>query len=134
MTPTRIQRQRSKGWRMPENTVYVGRGSKWGNPYAVGRVMPEGYLAVVKNAKIHVIPGDKTRVRNREDAVKRFDYLLLEPMHNRADFPPYPTIAEIKAELAGKNLACWCPPAQPCHSDVLLRIANPETREEEEQS
>jgi hypothetical protein len=30
----------------------------------------------------------------------------------------------IKAELAGKNLACWCPLDQPCHADVLLRIAN----------
>ena len=24
-TPVRVQRQRTKGWRMPENTVYVGR-------------------------------------------------------------------------------------------------------------
>lgn len=32
----RIQRKRTKGWRMPENTVYIGRGSKWGNPYKVG--------------------------------------------------------------------------------------------------
>ena len=31
----RIQRMRTKGWRMPENTVYVGRPSKWGNPYSV---------------------------------------------------------------------------------------------------
>lgn len=34
--PLRIQRKRAKGWRMPENTVYVGRGSKWGNPFVVG--------------------------------------------------------------------------------------------------
>lgn len=31
----RIQRRRTKGWRMPENTVYVGRGSKYGNPFPV---------------------------------------------------------------------------------------------------
>jgi len=31
--PVRIQRKRTKGWAMPENTVYVGRGSKWGNPF-----------------------------------------------------------------------------------------------------
>jgi hypothetical protein len=39
--PIRIQRKRSKGWRMPPNTIYVGRGSKWGNPFTVantGRV------------------------------------------------------------------------------------------------
>lgn len=34
--PRRIQRKRIKGWRMPENTIYVGRPSKWGNPYGVG--------------------------------------------------------------------------------------------------
>ncbi len=28
------------------------------------------------------------------------------------------------AELAGKDLACWCPLDQPCHADVLLRWAN----------
>ncbi len=33
--PVRIQRKRVKGWRMPENTVFVGRPTKWGNPYPV---------------------------------------------------------------------------------------------------
>jgi len=31
--PVRVQRKRTKGWRMPENTIYVGRPSRWGNPY-----------------------------------------------------------------------------------------------------
>lgn len=30
--PQRIQRRRTKGWKMPPNTVYVGRPTKWGNP------------------------------------------------------------------------------------------------------
>ncbi len=34
--PQRIQRKRTKGWRMPAGAVYVGRGSKWGNPYKIG--------------------------------------------------------------------------------------------------
>jgi len=33
--PARIQRKRSKGWRMPDGAVYVGRPSRWGNPYKV---------------------------------------------------------------------------------------------------
>lgn len=33
--PKRIQRKRTKGWRMPKGAVYVGRGSKWGNPFTV---------------------------------------------------------------------------------------------------
>lgn len=31
--PRRIQRKRTKGWKMPPNTVYVGRPTKWGNPF-----------------------------------------------------------------------------------------------------
>ncbi|BEV44739.1 DUF4326 domain-containing protein [Afipia carboxidovorans] len=31
--PVRIQRKRTKGWTMPLNTAYVGRGSDWGNPH-----------------------------------------------------------------------------------------------------
>ena len=34
MTPQRIQRKRTKGWKAPEGAVYVGRPTKWGNPYA----------------------------------------------------------------------------------------------------
>ena len=33
MTPKRVQRRRTKGWRKPPNTVYIGRSSKWGNPF-----------------------------------------------------------------------------------------------------
>lgn len=33
--PVRIQRKRTKGWKMPPNTVYVGRGSPWGNPFRI---------------------------------------------------------------------------------------------------
>ena len=34
--PERIQRKRTKGWKMPENTVSVCRPGKWGNPFRVG--------------------------------------------------------------------------------------------------
>lgn len=30
------------------------------------------------------------------------------------------------AELAGRDLACWCPPSAACHADVLLDWANRE--------
>lgn len=36
------------------------------------------------------------------------------------------TVDEIRSELAGKRLACWCPPDRPCHADVLLQLANPD--------
>jgi hypothetical protein len=36
--PQRIQRKRTKGWKMPTNTVYVGRPTKWGNPYPLNSI------------------------------------------------------------------------------------------------
>lgn len=37
MKPIRIQLQRTKGWRKPENTVVVARPSRWGNPFRVSK-------------------------------------------------------------------------------------------------
>lgn len=34
--PKRIQRKRTKGWRMPAGVVYVGRPGTWRNPFRVG--------------------------------------------------------------------------------------------------
>lgn len=33
--PERVQRKRTKGWKMPPDTVYVGRPTKWGNPFVL---------------------------------------------------------------------------------------------------
>jgi len=35
LMPKRIQRKRTRGWKMPPDTVYVGRPTKWGNAYPV---------------------------------------------------------------------------------------------------
>lgn len=93
--PVRIQRKRSKGWRMPEGAVYVGRGSMWGNVYRIGEI-----------EKVNGQPITPER------AVALFrDWV--EPHH-----------ATIQDGLRGRDLACWCPLDQPCHADVLLEIAN----------
>ena len=34
--PDRIQLRRTKGWRMPPNTVKGDRMTKWGNPFVIG--------------------------------------------------------------------------------------------------
>jgi hypothetical protein len=31
-------------------------------------------------------------------------------------------VAAARAELAGVDVACWCPLDEPCHVDVLLRV------------
>lgn len=104
--PERVQLSRRKGWRKPENTVVVARPSKWGNPYKVGdTAMVEANWC----GKLATIEFDMTPA------------LAVELFRQRFAFDA----AEIRAELAGKNLACWCPPDQPCHADVLLALANP---------
>ena len=34
------------------------------------------------------------------------------------------TTTDVRRELAGRDLACWCPLDEPCHADVLLEVAN----------
>ena len=36
----------------------------------------------------------------------------------------FPNRLDVKSQLRGKNLACWCKPGACCHADVLLEIAN----------
>ena len=46
--------------------------------------------------------------------------------HYREYLAANPDLLHLAApELAGRDLACWCPPSLPCHADVLLAIANP---------
>lgn len=105
MNPERIQLSRRKGWRMPENTVKVCRPGKFGNPFPVGGNGPmERYSP------------------DREGAVGHFKAMLADPEMRAA--AGYPSDDEIRSELRGKNLACWCLLEGPCHGDVLLEIAN----------
>lgn len=92
--PKRIQRKRTKGWRMPPNTVYVGRPTKWGNPYIIG-----------------------TRLNlTRKETVNLFRKYFAKWQTDLTE--------DVQEQLRGKDLACWCPLDQPCHADVLLEIAN----------
>ena len=114
--PKRIQRRRERGWRMPEGAVYVGRPSKWGNPY--------------RWTEYARIPLDDDRVipdaRRRSWAVNDFR-AAMDPEHG-FQVGQYPDRATIRRELAGRDLCCWCPLDSPCHADVLLELANGGTR------
>jgi GH24 family phage-related lysozyme (muramidase) len=107
--PERIQRKRTKGWRMPEGAVYVGRGSTWGNPWRVG-----------DDHSWTIGPG---RTINREPHGPLTREQCVESYRNaHSDDPEWEAI--LREKLGGKNLACWCPLDQPCHADVLLELAN----------
>jgi hypothetical protein len=113
MMPQRIQRKRTKGWKMPENTVYVGRGSKWGNPYRIkGRI-----LLVQRFYQPEWVPYDTIeRDDIKEFAVKKYEGFIRCNSKRKGRYN--------LDELRGKNLACWCKPGDPCHADVLLKLAN----------
>lgn len=98
--PQRIQRQRTRGWRMPVGAVNVTRGTDWGNPFRIGYALDLG-------------PSLGTLDITRQLAVDLF----------RAWVTERGWIDQIRRELAGKDLVCWCPTWAPCHADVLLELA-----------
>ena len=150
MSPQRIQQRRTKGWRKPEGAVAVGRGTKWGNPFKVGDAqvrMPalnggewehEGRLHKTSGQShtfFHPAPlGEPMPVTwhrvedaTAEQCVRLFaEWIGVQPashcegpMWGHEEFR-----SAVRAELAGRDLMCWCPLDQPCHADVLLELAN----------
>lgn len=116
--PVRIQRRRVKGWRMPEGAVYVGRGTKWGNPFRVVRVDRAGHYPFgwrvhpePSVASFHTVYATEADARHR--AVYLFRHEVIRPSWD-----------DRIASLRGHDLACWCPLDQSCHADVLLALAN----------
>lgn len=144
MSPVRIQRKRTKGWRMPEGAVYVGRGSRWGNTYKVGETlvrMPaldggewehegrSGKTPGEKHAFVHNSDGSHITFHQVEVATAEQCVLLFREAatgggpHHRHDWH-LSNVGPIRHFLQGKDLACWCPLDKPCHADVLLELAN----------
>lgn len=111
MKPVRLQLSRRNGFNLQASSlatnnlqaVKVDRTTKWGNPFVIGK--PGGaYTAKVMD--------------------RRHAYLLFKSVA----VDNQKLIADARAELRGKNLACWCPKTDPyedcCHAAVLLEIAN----------
>ena len=89
--------------KIPSNAVYVGRPSRWGNPWRIGEKHPD----------------DGHRL-NREEVIELHRNNMSQMLTaKRADG----TIILSLEELRGKDLVCWCAPL-PCHADVLMELAN----------
>lgn len=76
--------------------IYIGRPSKWGNPFS----HKNNTLASFK-------------VETREEAITKYHEWILTQAQLLADLH----------ELRGKILGCYCKPLA-CHGDVLLAMAN----------
>lgn len=149
--PKRIQRRRVAGWTMPSDAVYVGRPTRWGNPFAYrhrmgglvrhvpstpsafefeGRISADG----MRHPYFHpdgTVTDYLVRWATRSEIVELYRRTLLQP--DRGMVGAWPSRAgrflevsadDVRGQLAGRDLACWCPIGQPCHADVLLEVAN----------
>lgn len=109
MTGQRIRRSRARGARLPEGTIVVTRGTRWGNPFDWRDHGIQG--AVTAHAAwLAGDGGPDVRHDPNGRAYSRQDVL------------------DHVGELAGKTLACWCPTdRQHCHADTLLQLAEEAT-------
>ena len=106
--PHRVQLRRTRGWRKGPNTVVVSRPSKWGNPFRAGWGI---YMGVPICTNADAVAAYKKHIERMRD----LPGLDLQGLFR---------IEDIRTQLRGKNLACWCDLDQPCHADILLEIAN----------
>ena len=81
--------------RFQEYDVYIGRGSKWGNPYT------------------HIKGETKAQflVKNRDEAIEKYEEWIREQ----------PELLKDLHELKGKRLGCYCRPHK-CHGDILCDL------------
>jgi len=125
--PNRIQRQRTAGWRMPPGCVYVGRPSRWGNPFTRFQVSGVHASMYDFSAVPSPVPGRlgcETVLGVCTDYASEIAVTLFRawvrgwsakwPEHWEAYIAP----------LVGKDLACWCPLDKPCHAEVLIELAS----------
>jgi len=78
--------------------VYIGRGSKWGNPFTYIKDEPHKAQFLVET---------------REEAIEKYREWIMTQDNLLKDLH----------ELKGKRLGCFCYP-KPCHGDVLVELVN----------
>ena len=78
--------------------IYIGRGSKWGNPFT--------HISDKKTKADFIVD-------TREQAIESYrDWILNQPQ-----------LLKALHELEGKTLGCFCNPKE-CHGDVLVELVN----------
>lgn len=78
---------------IPTNAVYVGRGSKWGNPFPI------------------------TATQSRAEVMEKYRDWSADKVQEMRDLDN----GDWLKELRGKHLVCYCAPL-PCHADILLEM------------
>lgn len=150
--PRRLQQRRTPGWRKLPGAVSVARPSLWGNPFryrtahGLARVpATDGSAWEWENRisgpgirhDVHWPDGHVTehtvRYMTRAETVETYRRALTDPQKGLRLYERRHgviTVDDVRRELAGRDLMCWCPLVDdegrpvPCHADVLLEVAN----------
>ena len=115
--PQRMQVKRKAGFNLQEASralnglpaKLVTRPGRWGNPFSIDEIAATYKL---------------DRPEAQAKAVAMAGEWLRGTLDKKLSPGPAPSREEIRAELGGYNLACWCKPGTPCHGDVLIELAN----------
>ncbi len=124
--PVRIQRKRTKGFKMPAGSVSITRPGNWGNPFTVEEEKEE---LIIQQEKVDGFYSPAlVEKKARERVVQKFHDMMADPYSHKV----LPQIRERfiymrtnLEQLTGKDVGCFCSLDQQCHGDVLLKLANP---------
>ena len=117
MKPQRMQLSRKAGFNLQAASKALNglpakritRPGKWGNPFTIE-----------DTSRRYMLDDDAAQAK----AVELCGQWLRGTLDKTLSPGDPPSRAEIRAELAGHNLACWCRPGTPCHADILITLAN----------
>ena len=106
--PTRIQRKRARGFRLPPNTICVNRGTKFGNPYKVSDYGREKAIQMFRDCLLNA----------------SMCYCYLEIPEAKIQYNRFIWMAQnIHLIREADYVACFCGLDESCHGDVLIEIA-----------
>lgn len=98
---------------LPPVPLPPGTPRRYQRSRARGMRIPQGAVCVDRSTRW----GNPYRVGPdgpRDEVIEKY----------RAHLRAHPRlVAEIRAELAGRHVACYCRLDEPCHGDVILRVA-----------
>lgn len=111
--PRAVQLRRTKGWRMPADTISVARPGPFGNPFLVSI---HGQEHAVELHRAWLLAGSAADLGYTGEQAA-----LLDERRSK--------VYRLMPELRGKNLACFCPEPDGdsqdcCHRAILLKLAN----------
>jgi len=79
--------------------IFIGRPSKWGNPFSYKKYSTSTYKVSSRRESID---------KHKEWLLSGDGRFLLDQLH----------------ELSGKKISCWCNTNQTCHGDILVELVN----------